>query len=42
MILGIKKTEQILGKFLMTDEWEKKLFEDYSYNTFGIKDKRTL
>ncbi len=35
---GNKKPNKSLGKFLMSDEWEKKLFEDYSCNTYGIKD----
>lgn len=35
---GNKKPNKSLGKFLMSDEWEKKLFEDYNCNTYGIKD----
>jgi hypothetical protein len=35
---GNKKPNKPLGKFLMSDEWEKKLFENYSCNTYGIKD----
>ena len=32
---GNKKPNKSLGKFLMSDEWEKKLFEDYNCNTYG-------